>query len=93
MGTGTCIPISPTGAYLSTVSGINNQGQITGYYETENTSSYFLLDGGMYYLLDQQVVQGLDQAALGLNDAGQIVGESVQPACAPWTCAFFLNPE
>jgi probable HAF family extracellular repeat protein len=55
--------------------GINNKGQIVGYYyDSKGITHGFLYDGGVYTTLNDQLgVDGTD--AFGINDKGQIVGE------------------
>src|SRR5919206_362905 len=54
-------------------SGINNAGQIAGYYTASNGNAYgFLLSGGTYTTIDDPLATGT--VPQGINDAGQIVG-------------------
>src|SRR5262249_15364292 len=53
--------------------GINDAGQIVGYYENAGGNHGFLSSGGTYTSLDDPLAtQGTH--AFGINDAGQIVG-------------------
>src|SRR5262249_11541444 len=52
--------------------GINNAGQIVGFYADASGTHGFLLSGGAYFTLDDPL--GANTQAFGINDAGQIVG-------------------
>ncbi len=55
--------------------GINNAGQIVGYYyDSSNAEHGFLYNGGAYTTLNGPLGAGGTQA-YGINDAGQIVGD------------------
>src|SRR5262245_62836905 len=53
--------------------GINNTGQIVGYYVNVSGTHGFLLSGGSYTTLDGPPA-ATETSAEGINDAGQIVG-------------------
>ena len=60
------------GAIGTNVWGINDAGQIVGYYWDSTGSHGFLKDGSSYTSFDYPGAIGTD--AYGINDAGQIVG-------------------
>src|SRR5262249_59848787 len=53
--------------------GINNAGQILGYYTNTSSAHGFLYSGGFYTTLDDPLAT-TETLAWGINDAGQIVG-------------------
>ena len=68
-----CTTLDVPGAILTQANGINDSGQIVGYYY--DAASYqhgFLLDQGSYTTLD--VPGSYGTYAHGINAAGQIVG-------------------
>ena len=62
--------IGPPGSYTAWASGINESGQIVGYYDGHG----FLLSGGTYTRLDVPGSYPDSTGASGINNAGQIVG-------------------
>jgi probable HAF family extracellular repeat protein len=61
---------------LSTVANdINNLGQIVGSYSNLGGTYGFLLSGGTYITLDDPVAKPGTTQALGINDAGHIIGQ------------------
>jgi photosystem II stability/assembly factor-like uncharacterized protein len=85
-----CIPLTLPGGYGQGF-GLNNQGQVVGwYYDDDGDSVPFLLDNGNYYILPNIY----NPAAI--NDAGQIVGSysgGGGGSCDFVSCAVILNPE
>ncbi len=70
-------PRSAPGSVLSEAYGINNNGQVVGYYSDGAHSFRFLYSGGVYTtLLDPG---NPDAYAYGINDNGQIVGVAFNP--------------
>ncbi len=65
------------GASHTELRGINNYGQIVGYYIDKKTGEQhgFLLANGAFTQIDSPV--GINTGALGINDYGQIVGGSI----------------
>ena len=69
-------------SFGTTLTGINNADQITGFTSSGAVSHSFLYTGGMYVPVSDPL--GINTtAALGLNDAGQIVGYYVGPGQQP----------
>src|SRR5262245_7763447 len=71
---GRCVPstfttIDPPGSYYTY--GINNLGQVVGYYQG-SVNHGFLLSGGVYTTIDPP--GSVLTEAHGINDSGQIVG-------------------
>jgi len=67
--------LTDLGALLSRNSyahGINNQGQVVGYWETTNGFHAFLYSGGL--MTDLGVLGGTNAFALSINNPGQVVG-------------------
>jgi len=57
--------------------GINNNGQIVGYSQTNpDFANGFLYSGGTYTTLTYPAPNNFETFAFGINDAGQIVGWS-----------------
>jgi probable HAF family extracellular repeat protein len=72
----TVINIDVPGSFSTTANGINNSGQITGYYTSDvqlNQIHGFLYSGGSYTTLDVPGAVAFTEA-WGVNDSGQIVG-------------------
>jgi len=72
---GTFTTIDVPGALFTSASGINNDGQVVGFYITddeEGESHGFLLDEGTFTTID--VPDGESTIAWGINDRLQIVG-------------------
>jgi probable HAF family extracellular repeat protein len=66
--------IDPPSSTLTVTEGINNSGQIVGWYaDVGDTTHGFLLSGGTYTRLDLPGSLG-NSRAYGINGAGQIVG-------------------
>ncbi|MGC1092817.1 MAG: hypothetical protein WA905_08790, partial [Pseudolabrys sp.] len=63
------------GATDTTAEGINNSGQIVGYYSGSDGTHGFLYSGGAYAKLDASS-PGITRAG-GINNSGQIVGSYV----------------
>jgi probable HAF family extracellular repeat protein len=71
------------GATYTQAYGINNSGQIVGYYsDTIGGRHGFLKDGNTYMSFDYPGSQ--DTVASGINDAGQIVGGFVSTSSIYW---------
>ena len=69
---GSYTPLDVPGSIATLVRGINNAGQIVGYYVDNNRSYGFLLSGGTYTQFD---VPGSQLTyAYGINNVGQIAG-------------------
>jgi probable HAF family extracellular repeat protein len=67
--------LTDLGALLSRNSyahGINNQGQVVGYWETTNGFHAFLYSGGL--MTDLGALGGTNAFALSINNPGQVVG-------------------
>jgi probable HAF family extracellular repeat protein len=59
----------------TTPQGINDAGQIVGWYSDATGTHGFLLSGGIYTTLnDPLALNGANTQAYGINDLGQIVG-------------------
>jgi probable HAF family extracellular repeat protein len=70
--------IDVPGATGTAPEGINNAGQIVGFDgDTVGTQHGFLLSGGIYTPIDVPGALPGTTRAFGINDAGQIVGDSV----------------
>jgi len=68
--------LAPSGSIASWATGINTEGQIAGWFETGDSHlESFLYDDGTYTILASDQ---LNIKALGINDAGEIVGEISQ---------------
>jgi probable HAF family extracellular repeat protein len=70
--------IDVPGSTYTVAQGINNAGQIVGWFADDNTgpgggAHGFLLDGGQFTVIDMPGAEGT--YAYGINDAGQIVGD------------------
>jgi len=66
-------PLAPAG-HSSVATGINDLGQIVGYYsDSNNVTHSFLYSGGKYINIDDPLATG-GTFATGINDAGEIVG-------------------
>ena len=60
---------------VTTAEGINNAGQIVGwYYDSSGQQHGFLLDGGMYSSIDVPFAGASNTVATGIDDKGQVVG-------------------
>src|SRR5437016_5312188 len=67
--------ITNLGAFLGTNSyayGINNQGQVVGYWMTGSGARAFLYDNGL--MTDLGSVGGANQYALSINSSGEVTG-------------------
>jgi len=64
--------IDVPGADLTVAFGINDAGQIVGFYGGSTGNHGFLLSGGVYTSID--VPGAVETYAAGINDAGQVVG-------------------
>ena len=63
----------PFGTMGTDAKGINNEGQVVGFYTDSNGVAHgFLYSGGTYTTIDDP--SGTDTILSGINDAGQIVG-------------------
>jgi hypothetical protein len=73
---GTTTPIAYPGSSFSYVSGINNSGQIVGFYDVPNSSlqSGFLYTNGSYSSFSPAGGPTDNVTFTGINDSGQIVG-------------------
>jgi probable HAF family extracellular repeat protein len=69
---GTYTHIFKPGSAYTEAYGINDSGQIVGYYSDGTREHGFLLDNGIYTTIDPP--GSLRTEALGINDLGQIVG-------------------
>ncbi len=70
---GSYTPIDPPGSTSSSAAtGINDAGQIVGYYFAGFSNHGFLMSGGSYTTID--VPGATETLAAGINDADQIVG-------------------
>ena len=70
-------PLYPGPGFATFAQGINNAGQIVGYYNGSGTTGPhgFLYDGSNNYItIDDPLGSSLGQQAIGLNDAGDLVG-------------------
>jgi probable HAF family extracellular repeat protein len=68
---------TPSNVTGSQAFGINNRNQIVGSYTTQSASSVFLYSNGVFIDLNQLLPAGSGwdlASAVGINDAGQIVG-------------------
>ena len=74
VGYGVIATIAFPGAVSTTPFGINNSGQIVGFYSNSEDQTYpFLYSAGNYFTLPV-VMTYLGAGAYGINDSGQIVG-------------------
>ena len=74
---------APPGAHTTVAFGINNAGQIVGYYDYLNVTDVtrgFLDNGGSYTDLIDAAAMGTGTQAFGINDKGQVVGSLTMPA-------------
>jgi probable HAF family extracellular repeat protein len=62
----------PLGTQRTETFGINDSGQIDGYYEAGNVQTGFVYSGGIFSTLKDPL--GTNQSAWDINNAGQIVG-------------------
>ena len=69
---GTFSTIEVPGALSTAALGMNNRGQIVGFYEAGETNHGFLLDQGIFTTID--VPGAALTAAFGINARGLIVG-------------------
>jgi probable HAF family extracellular repeat protein len=68
----------------TTPQGINDAGQIVGWYSDVTGTHGFLLSGGTYITLnDPLALNGANTQAYGINDSGQIVGTYVDSNALP----------
>ena len=68
------------GAAWSVAQGINDSGQIVGYYsDTSGVRHGFLLSGGAYTSIDCPSPYTVSSSAFGINNLGQIVGTCSAP--------------
>ena len=85
---GTFSAIDVPDAFSTTAKGINNAGQIVGFFSDNKGQHGFLYDGGTFSTID---VPGASLTnANGINDAGHIVGDftgSIVPE--PGSLVFF----
>lgn len=65
-------PINYPGATSTVATGINNSGQIVGYWSNSTVGGGFLLNGGTYTSFNYP--GSLSTTPSGINDAGQVVG-------------------
>jgi probable HAF family extracellular repeat protein len=81
---GSYTPISdPLGTNGTAVTGINNQGQIVGYYlDSSNVQHGYIYSGGTYITVDAPLGDH-GTVVTGINDAGQIVGYYLDNSGAP----------
>jgi len=88
------IPPSWTGAFSSFFDaagvqtfgqGINNNGDVAGYYEVQYLDDFGLLYTNNVQLASFQYPTNYDTYAYGVNDFGQIIGYSNQPGVTPYT--------
>lgn len=68
----------PNAAGDTFVEGLNNAGDLVGFYETSFSTRAFRLSGGVY--TDLSFIQPDDGRTIGINDAGAIVGSDVTSA-------------
>ena len=87
---GTYITLDFPGASITSVSDINNLGQVVGTYSVGTTEQRgFLYSGGVFTPID---VPGASvSTARGINDAGQIVGRARTPTGGFRTYSAFLD--
>jgi probable HAF family extracellular repeat protein len=90
---GTYTPIDVPGAFATVAWGINDHGQIVGYYDTNSARRGFLYSDGIYTALPETSFGSNPPAetqAFGINDHGQIVGFAIQGVPEPSTWAMLL---
>jgi probable HAF family extracellular repeat protein len=94
LSNGSFTPIAvPVAKIFTRVFGINDIGQIVGYYQQEispqNRLHGFVLSGGIYTTLD--VPAQTVTAATGINNAGQVVGTTYTPFSGGTTHGFLYS--
>ncbi|MBA3915627.1 MAG: hypothetical protein H0X25_17575 [Acidobacteriales bacterium] len=77
LGQGTYTQIDYPGGTCTAIFGINNSGDVVGYYAANSAYHGFLLSKGSYTTIDYPGAP--DTYLLGINDQGQVVGEAVNP--------------
>jgi uncharacterized membrane protein len=89
---GTFTTIAVPGASITSVTGINNAGQIVGEYSANLYTAYGFLDNGGTYTTLPATPTGMGQivAPTGINNAGQIVG--IYANSAGFEQGFLYNP-
>ncbi|HLJ91981.1 MAG TPA: PEP-CTERM sorting domain-containing protein [Gemmataceae bacterium] len=70
-------PIEVPGVFNTIATGINNAGQVVGYYVVNGAAHGFLLNRGVFTTVD--VPGFFSTEAYGINDIGQIVGYCSNP--------------
>jgi len=79
-GTFSFTDVNYPGASLTVASGINDSGQIVGYYsDTSGVGHGFLLSAGTYTTIDCPSPYTTSSLASGINSSGQIVGYCAAP--------------
>jgi probable HAF family extracellular repeat protein len=72
-GGGTVTALTTPGVQRSTAIAVNNNGQVTGYFETESNRYHgFLLSNGL--VTDMGALGGLDTYPADINESGDVVG-------------------
>ena len=72
--------------------GVNNRGQIVGYYDREGPDRPFMWEDGSYVALGELPWTHITVRAFGINQRGDIVGEWVGLASAPNITSGYLWP-
>jgi len=86
---GTAIFLGGLGGFLSSGSGINAGGQVTGESRTtEDTYHAFLYDGTLH---DIGTLGGTYSAGYGINAGGQVTGESSTPGDAAYVAFLYTS--
>jgi probable HAF family extracellular repeat protein len=84
--------VDPPGSTFSSAAGINDAGQVVGYF-TDGSNKYhgFVYRSGTYATLDPPGATGSFTLANGINSSGQVVGEFSDAAGA--THGFLATPQ
>ena len=71
--------------------GINNLGQVVGYYSGPSGEHGFLMTGSKFTNIDFPGAPITQTTPNGINDAGDIVGTYSSISCGPSLCGFLLS--